>query len=323
MAAAAASGGGGATVSVVIPAYKAEATIRRAVDSVLAQPDVDASVIVVVDGRLDATADRLRDHDRSRVTVIERAENRGAQVSRNEGLAAVSTEFVMFLDSDDYLEGPLISGLVEAMQAQGANLGFGPMQVEEEGSGARRPLFQPDYRSAEHLFSSWFGHARFVAPCSVLWRTDFVRRIGGWDVAIDKNQDGEIVLRAVLGGAPFVVTRQGRGIYVNHSSAERITRRSDNMESPFKVAEKLLAIDSPAVDLATRRAVCGRRYYMLAGNCYFRGLDGLGDEALRRSRELGFRGHQGSLPHRLVSALVGLRLRYRLSRAVRRLVPAR
>lgn len=314
--------GGDQAVSVVIPAFKAEATIRRAVDSVLAQPGVNVSVIVVIDGRLDATQDRLRDYDEGRVKVIARDENRGAQVSRNEGLAAASGEFVMFLDCDDYLEGPLLSGLVEAMQADEADLGFAPMQVEEEGTGRRRPLFQPDYRSAAHLFESWFGRARFVAPCSVLWRAEHVRAIGGWDETIHKNQDGEIVLRAVLGGARIALSSRGRGIYVDHSSVERITRRSDNMESPFRVAEKLLSIESPVVDTATREAVCARRYYMLAGNCYFRGLDALGDQALRRSRELGFRGHQGSLPHRLASALLGLRWRYRLSRALRRLVPA-
>ncbi|WP_162806561.1 glycosyltransferase family 2 protein [Sphingosinicella terrae] len=323
MIAPAALGGGDRTVSVVIPAYKAASTIRRAVDSVLEQPGVEASVIVVIDGLLDETADRLRDYDPARVQVIAREENRGAQVSRNEGLAAASGEYVMFLDCDDYLEGPLLAGLVDAMQAEAADLGFAPMQVEAEGSGERRALFQPDYRSAAHLFESWFGRARFVAPCSVLWRTSHVRRIGGWDETIHKNQDGEIVLRAVLGGGRFALSSQGRGIYVDHPSAERITRRSDNMESPFDVAEKLLAIDSPVVDAATREAVCARRYYMLAGNCYYRGLDVLGDQALRRSRQLGFRGHQGSLPHRVASALLGLRRRYRLSRGLRRLVPVR
>lgn len=311
---------GGAAVSVVIPAWKAESTINRAVDSVLAQPGVEACVIVVIDGRLDATADRLRHYDPARVRVIDRAENRGAQFSRNEGLAAASGDFVMFLDCDDYLEGPLLAGLVEAMVRAGADLGFGPMQIEEEGTGCRRPLFAPDWRTAPELFADWFGQGRFVAPCSVLWRTGHVRRIGGWDETIHKNQDGEIVLRAILGGARFAVSGQGRGIYVDHPSADRITRRSDNMESPFRVAEKLLAIDSPVVDAATRAAVCGRRYYMLAGNCYYRGLDELGERALGRSRELGFRGHPGSLPHRLAATLVGLRGRYRLSRSIHRLV---
>ncbi len=75
-------------VTVVIPAYKAEATIRRAVDSVLAQPGVNPRVVVVVDGKLDRTAELVSDYPRERVAVIEHPTNLGAAVSRNDGLAA-------------------------------------------------------------------------------------------------------------------------------------------------------------------------------------------------------------------------------------------
>jgi glycosyltransferase involved in cell wall biosynthesis len=251
---------------------------------VLAQTDVDVEIIVVIDGGEDETERRLQSYDPDRVSVLLNAENEGAQASRNRGLAAAGGEFVMFLDADDLVEGRLLAGLAEALQAEQADVAFAPMQILEEASGRRRPPFVPDYRSAEDLFTRWYAYGEFVAPCSVLWRTEFLRSLGGWDVAIRRNQDGEVVLRAIMCGGRFALSTEGRGIYVNHGSSMRISKRSDNMEGAFDVAEKLLKLPSTVISDALKSEVCGRRYYMLARNCYAKGLEALGAKALERSR---------------------------------------
>lgn len=303
-------------VTVVIPAYKAERTIRRAVDSALAQPGVAVRVIVVVDGRLDGTVERLAGYD-SRVTVRVNEQNRGAPFARNRGLAEAADPFVMFLDSDDFIEGPLLLGLAEAMTAAGADMGLGPMQVLKEEQGRRLPPVRVTFDSPEELFWNWMAHARLVAPCATLWRTEFVRRIGGWDEAVQRNQDGELAMRAVLSGGRVVSTDQGRGVYVHHQSEDRITKRADVLEWRLKVAEMILARPSGVVSEQVKRGAVARYFYRVALNCHSRGQPGLAERALARSRELGFRGHLGPLWHRIPAALLGVRMRYRLTNFIK------
>lgn len=101
-------------VSVIIPAFNAEKTIARAVDSVLAQDDVAAiEVIVVNDGSIDGTKTFCEAYG-ERIRYIEQ-ENRGVSAARNRGIAAASGEFIGFLDADDELTPSYLSTFKEAL----------------------------------------------------------------------------------------------------------------------------------------------------------------------------------------------------------------
>lgn len=120
----------GPAVSVVIPAYQAEAFVARAIQSVLAQPGVDPEIIVVVDGLVDRTADIARGFPKTRVVINE--VNEGAPAARNRGLALAQAPYVMFLDADDWIKGPLLQGLAEALDVFHADVAFGPCRTEYE-----------------------------------------------------------------------------------------------------------------------------------------------------------------------------------------------
>lgn len=305
-------------VSVVIPAYKAEATIRRAVDSVLAQEGVDPEIIVVVDGRLDSTVEQLAGYSRDRVQVLVNEENRGSQVSRNRGLAAASGDFVMFLDCDDFLEGPMLSGLAERLEQGPADIAFGPMQVLKEATGRRLPIVYRSYQSTDDLFRAWMADAKTVAPCSIMWRTAFLRDIGGWNEGVRRNQDGEVVMRTVLRGGRHAVSREGRGVYVHHDSPDRITKRPEYMYSSIDVGEMLLAMESDAVSQEARRRGLAGYFYRISLRFYRTDQAELAEKAIGRARQLGFKGHGGPMWHRVLATLLGLPLRYRISNFIKR-----
>lgn len=92
-----------ARVSVVIPAYRSVATIRRAVDSVLAQAHPPAEVIVVDDGSPDGLA-AVVEGTYGRKVVLVRKPNGGAASARNAGIDRASGDYLAFLDADDYWE---------------------------------------------------------------------------------------------------------------------------------------------------------------------------------------------------------------------------
>lgn len=91
-------------ISVIIPVYNAEATLKKCVDSVLKQHFTDFEVILVDDGSKDGSCQICEEFARkdSRVTVIHK-ENGGVSSARNRGLDIAKGKWVTFVDSDDYL----------------------------------------------------------------------------------------------------------------------------------------------------------------------------------------------------------------------------
>jgi len=86
--------------AVIIPAFNAAATLRQAVDSVLAQTYAPREVIVIDDGSTDATVEVARSYG-TRVTLISQG-NSGVSEARNAGARAASAEWLCFLDADDW-----------------------------------------------------------------------------------------------------------------------------------------------------------------------------------------------------------------------------
>ncbi len=89
------------SVSVVIPTYNRETTLKRAVGSVLAQTFPDLELLVIDDGSTDDTASLMRKIADPRVRYMPQDVNRGVAAARNVGLREVRGDFIAFLDSDD------------------------------------------------------------------------------------------------------------------------------------------------------------------------------------------------------------------------------
>lgn len=91
-------------VSIIVPVYKAENFLPRCIESILSQTIDDIEVILVDDGSPDKSGeicDRYSQID-ARIKVIHK-KNGGVSSARNSGLKLASGEFVLFIDSDDYV----------------------------------------------------------------------------------------------------------------------------------------------------------------------------------------------------------------------------
>jgi len=103
----------GPRISVIIPAYKAAATLPLALDSVFAQTYLPAEVLVIDDGSPeDQTAALAPYADRVRHIV---KDNGGAASARNHGLDHATGDLIAFLDSDDHWEPNKLARQVELL----------------------------------------------------------------------------------------------------------------------------------------------------------------------------------------------------------------
>ena len=105
-------------VSIIVPVYKVEKYLRECVDSILRQTYRELQIILIDDGSPDgsgAICDEYALRD-DRITVIH-SENGGLSAARNRGLALCEGEYVLFVDSDDWLEENAVEALVNRAEA--------------------------------------------------------------------------------------------------------------------------------------------------------------------------------------------------------------
>lgn len=94
-----------ATISIVVPVYNVEKYIEKCLKSIVRQTYQDIEIIIVDDGSPDNSSsiyNKFADRD-NRIKVIKK-ENAGVSEARNTGIDNATGKFIMFVDSDDWLE---------------------------------------------------------------------------------------------------------------------------------------------------------------------------------------------------------------------------
>lgn len=201
--------------TVVIPAYKSSTTILRAVNSVLSSTNIEVDVFVIEDGVFDNTQDVLSSL-RDRIKIYSFQTNQGAQKARNFGLSLVETPTVLFLDSDDYISSSFLAEMNKKLLDSCAGLAFGNMQIVDENLIPIKAITPKKNETRYEIANRWLRGSPGPHPCGILWLTEVVRKIGGWNEDMTRNQDGEIVIRALSKGIEVVSCRSGKSFYVTH-----------------------------------------------------------------------------------------------------------
>lgn len=102
-------------VSIIVPVYNSGRTIRRCVDSILAQSFTDFEILLIDDGSTDESGmicDEYAAKD-NRIKVIHK-NNGGVSSARNAGLKMAAGDYIMFADSDDEVLPDWIASLIES-----------------------------------------------------------------------------------------------------------------------------------------------------------------------------------------------------------------
>ncbi|MDR1145662.1 MAG: glycosyltransferase [Verrucomicrobiales bacterium] len=110
-------------VSVIVPVYNVEKYLPKCLDSLIGQTLREIEIICVNDGSTDRSPDILKTYaDRDPRIKLFSQPNEGHGAALDTGLAAASGKYLMFLDSDDWLELTACEKMVAAMETSGADL---------------------------------------------------------------------------------------------------------------------------------------------------------------------------------------------------------
>lgn len=134
--------------SIIIPVYNVENYIEQCLESVVTQEFDSFEVILVDDGSTDSSGVLCDAYAEKypKVTVIHQ-ENKGLAGARNTGLDKASGEWILFVDSDDWIESGMLRRLYERMSEEDADLySYNVYKTDEQGTVTEKLLFTPENR---------------------------------------------------------------------------------------------------------------------------------------------------------------------------------
>lgn len=99
-------------ISIIIPIFNAEQTIKRCIESVLKQKYTNYELILINDGSTDKSAQICKNYISNKVHLYNKI-NGGVSSARNLGINKSNGEFITFLDADDYVEENWLSDYME------------------------------------------------------------------------------------------------------------------------------------------------------------------------------------------------------------------
>ena len=104
-------------ISIIIPVYNVAEYLPKCLDSILTQTLSDIEIICINDGSTDNSSDILQNYSSKdkRIKIVNQS-NQGISAARNAGLKIVQSEYVMFVDSDDYIAPDMAEKLYRTME---------------------------------------------------------------------------------------------------------------------------------------------------------------------------------------------------------------
>lgn len=251
-------------ISVIIPAWNVETTVRDAVESALSQAITPLEVIVVDDGSVDRTADVIASIDSPLVRLI-RQENRGQSAALNRGVAESRGAYIKFLDADDLLNPHHLASQLEVLsgdQTMLASCRWGYFVDNPAKPMIRAEFTNRDYQSPiEWIVDSLTMDEGMMGGWMWLIPRALLERAGGWDEQLSLNNDFDFSIRLLLASsgvrfAPGAVYCYRKGVNEALSGGRGVAA----MRSAFATTEAgcralLEREDSPRI-----RQICADRW---------------------------------------------------------------
>lgn len=162
-------------VSVIVPVYNAEKYLIQCIDSILAQTFTDFELILVNDGSKDSSGKICDEYARkdNRIIVIHK-ENGGVSSARNIGIDITQGDWIVFVDSDDYISADYIMNIYPHDED------FGVCSIQCIGNSSKLLKFKTDKIITRNQIADWIlcnsQEFSFIAtPWAKIYKTKIIK----------------------------------------------------------------------------------------------------------------------------------------------------
>ncbi len=259
-----------AKISVIIPVYNTQKYIEKCLDSVKKQTYRDIEVIIVNDGSTDKSEEIINSWSEENKDIkinYFKKENGGLSSARNYGVKKANGDYLMFLDSDDYIDENLFSSMKEYIDKQIDVIKYKMVKVNNE-NGEKNNVQGPVFGvcTGEEAFRKLAGNDLFLeVSCIYLYRKDFFVINNFRFNEINKYHEDFGLIPFVIVNAKTFVSTDIYG-YMYNQTANSIMRNDDYAKEIVKANDilghydnMLKSIDMYKISNKTKDLI--KRYY--------------------------------------------------------------
>ena len=224
-------------LSVIIPVYNGEKTLKKSIDSVLRQKDENIEIVLINDGSTDMSDKIIQEYKAKNPNSISyyKKKNTGVADTRNYGIKKAKGEYILFLDADDYLDIHLY-GLVKQYMEKGIELIKFKLQREDTKGNVIEKVDGPVFedKTGEEGFEALYATDVLLdSPCVYVIKKDiFTKNKLAFKVGTEHEDFGLM---------PFVITLAKTMISINfygyhYVQVDNSITRNDSYEKTKKKA---------------------------------------------------------------------------------------
>ena len=215
-------------ISVIIPIYNSESSLERCLDSVLAQNLTEWECICVDDGSTDGSRiilDKYKTND-SRFKVIEQ-KNSGPSVARNNALDNSNGDYVVFLDSDDYIFSDYLQTLYDKIIGDNSDMCCCGYCSKDGENVIKQHDYLLDDQSKEYYLQCLFSGTGGTV-CSKIYSLELIRNKNlQFNTAFSLCEDQLFALEAIC-NAKKISSVDYYGYYYDRCNDQSITSKIDS-----------------------------------------------------------------------------------------------
>lgn len=183
---------------VIIPYYNGSKYIERSAKSVLDQTVQPDEFVVVNDGSSPEESEKLKDISKKMGFKVLNKENGGQGDARNYGVSHTKSEFISFLDQDDFYTKDHLEILINHTKVDDPYFGwiYGDLiEAEEDGSIVRRGMLASHSTHPKVNIFDLINQDMFVLPSASLIKREAYESVGGFDPQFIGYEDDDLFLR--------------------------------------------------------------------------------------------------------------------------------
>ena len=180
----------GIKISVIVPIYNAEKTLKKCINSILSQTYTNFELILVNDGSKDSSLSLCKNYSKkdSRIVVINK-ENEGCIAARRSGIEISKGEYIMFVDSDDWIDINTLNIVSEEINKNSSDViifnmnrvigKFGFIKrIGNKEYFIKRQIFEGDEIRKELASAYLHGHPFPSNLCGKVYKNKYLRECG-------------------------------------------------------------------------------------------------------------------------------------------------
>lgn len=150
-------------VSIIVPVYNTGSYLRQCLESILNQSYNNIELIVINDGSTDNSLDIIQEYRQYNDNLILISqENRGQSYARNAGIKRSHGKYILFVDSDDYIDQTTVASIVGKMEKNNLDLIRFPAKSFNDGSN-------------EYFVESKYNFKKYMVPGKIYYQDKFLK----------------------------------------------------------------------------------------------------------------------------------------------------